>query len=156
MQIEIEHKYLVLKDLWLLVDKPDGIRIKQGYLLDHPQKTIRVRLKGDQGFITIKGPMQGASRAEFEYPIPSSDAEILISSLAISTVEKIRYLIHFAGKKWEVDEFVGKNKGLVLAEIELNDPEEKYQIPPWAGENVTQDPRYYNSYLAKTPYTSWI
>ncbi len=155
MKFEIEHKYLVLKDLWHSSKKPEGILIKQGYLLDHPEKIIRVRVKRDQGFLTIKGPTVKATRLEYEYPIPVADAEELLQSFVGHCIEKIRFNIIFAGKLWEIDEFLGDNEGLLLAEIELKSEAETYEKPPWIGEEVTEDPRYYNSCLAKNPLKSW-
>ena len=155
MKYEIEHKYLVLKDLWHSVNKPEGILIKQGYLLDHPEKVIRVRVKKEEGFLTIKGPTINASRLEYEYPIPAPDAVELLESFTDHYIEKIRYTLVFAGNLWEIDEFMGDNEGLMLAEIELNMPDAAYEKPPWLGENVTEDPRYYNSNLSSKPFKTW-
>jgi adenylate cyclase len=155
MSVEIEHKYLVLNEPWDAIAKPEGFRIKQGYILNQPGKTIRLRVKGDEGFITIKGPAVEASRLEYEYPIPVTDALELLGTFAGQCIEKIRYNIIYKGNRWEVDEFLGDNEGLLLAEIELKNADEVYQKPPWAGENVTRDPRYYNSYLAVKPFKTW-
>ena len=155
MKFEIERKYLVRKDIWNSIKKPEGIRIKQGYLVDHPEKTVRIRVRGNQGFLTIKGPTAEASRLEYEYPIPAVDAEELLQSFTDKHIEKIRYIINFAGSLWEIDEFLGDNEGLLLAEIELKNKGEKYEKPPWLGEEVTEDRRYYNSYLVKHPYKTW-
>jgi adenylate cyclase len=155
MKFEIEHKYLVRKNLWEAEKKPEGILIKQGYILDHAEKVIRVRVMGDLGFITIKGPSAGAKRLEYEYPIPEKDALELLEFFTGNWVEKKRYQIVFAGNLWEIDEFTGDNEGLLLAEIELKNPDDMYENPPWVGEDVTNDPRYYNSYLAKKSFKTW-
>ena len=155
MPQEIEHKYLVRKDLWYAVHKPTGMRILQGYLLADPAKTIRIRIAGTNGFLTIKGPSRNASRAEYEYPIPISEAEELMQLCMTPPIEKIRYKIEYSGKNWDVDEFFGENEGLILAEIELAFESETYKKPTWVGEEVTHDPRYYNSYLAVNPVSTW-
>ena len=155
MPIEIEHKYLVRKDLWYAIQKPAGTEIRQGYLLSDEGKTIRVRIAGTKAYLTIKGPSVDASRAEFEYEIPVKEAEELLRLFAGNVIEKIRYTIGLLGKTWEVDEFFGKNEGLILAEIELQSPEEIYKKPAWLGDDVTNDPRYYNAYLAEHPFNDW-
>jgi CYTH domain-containing protein len=153
--LEIEHKYLVRKDLWYAVHKPAGVNIRQGYLVTDPEKNIRIRTTGTAAFLTIKGPSKNASRAEYEYPIPPGEAAELLLLCRVPVIEKVRYRIEYAGKTWEVDEFFGENEGLILAEIELKFEEEKYDIPAWVGEEVTSDPRYYNAYLALHPYSGW-
>jgi adenylate cyclase len=153
--LEIEHKYLVRKDLWYAVNKPTGVNIRQGYLQTDPGKTIRIRTTGTDAFLTIKGPSSNATRAEYEYPIPPGEADELLQLCTAPVIEKIRYRMEYAGKTWEVDEFFGENEGLILAEIELTFTEEKYDIPAWVGEEVTSDPRYYNAYLARNPYSKW-
>jgi adenylate cyclase len=155
MKLETEHKFLVVKTAWETFEKPHGLRILQGYLSDSSHPSIRVRIMGNHGFITIKGRSEGASRTEYEYEIPHGDAEELLHLFSKTSVEKIRYRISFAGKVWDVDEFLGDNNGLLMAEIELEDENEPYELPPWAGKEVTGDPRYYNSYLVKNPYTTW-
>jgi adenylate cyclase len=152
---EIEHKYLVRKDLWYAVQKPEGVDIRQGYLLTDPDKTIRIRISGKDGFLTIKGASENASRAEYEYSIPLAEAEELLQLCTSHVIEKVRYRMEHAGKIWEVDEFFGENEGLILAEIELRFTEEKYEKPAWVGEEVTSDPRYYNAYLAQQPFLGW-
>jgi CYTH domain-containing protein len=152
---EIEHKYLVRKDLWYAIQKPAGTDIRQGYLVADAEKTVRVRTAGSQAFLTIKGPSKDASRSEFEYSIPPEEAEELLRLCMISLIEKVRYRVEFAGKTWEVDEFFGENEGLILAEIELISADEMYERPAWVGEEVTSDHRYYNSYLALHPVSGW-
>ena len=155
MGVEIEHKFLVRKDLWYAIQKPAGVEILQGYLLTGPKKTIRVRIAGSQAFLTIKGPSLKASRAEYEYPIPFSEATELMQICIQPVIEKVRYRIEHAGKTWEVDEFYGENDGLIIAEIELKSINESYDKPAWVGEEVTEDPRYYNAYLAEHPFLTW-
>ena len=155
MNQEIEHKYLVRKDLWFAVHKPNGVNIRQGYLQTDPEKTIRIRTTGTTAFLTIKGPSKNATRSEFEYPIPPDEAEELLKLCTLPVIEKVRYRMEVAGKIWEVDEFFGANDGLILAEIELRSPDETYEKPAWIGEEVTQDHRYHNSCLADHPFSSW-
>ena len=152
MGVEIERKFLVDHEKWKKLKKPAGTHYHQGYLLDDLNCTIRVRLAGTVGFITIKGSNSGISRKEFEYKIPAAEASELIASMARSSVEKIRYKIKFAGKLWEIDEFLGDNEGLIMAEIELKEEEEKFDKPSWIGVEVSDDDRYYNSNLAKNPF----
>ncbi len=155
MATEIEHKYLINKELWKLIVPESSVEVKQGYLLTDPNKTIRVRTKGDKGFITIKGKNIGASRTEFEYEIPVSDAIDLINGFSSNIIEKTRHYITYENKLWEVDKFKGLNAGLIVAEIELANENEKYSIPNWVGENVTEDQRFANSNLSIKPFTTW-
>lgn len=155
MAIEIEHKYLVNAALWREVLPEKSERIQQGYLLTDPNKTIRVRIKGTKGFITIKGKSKGASRTEFEYEIPLSDAEQLLQQFATQVIDKTRHYITVENKLWEVDVFGGKNEGLLVAEIELQAEDEQYAVPTWVTENVTADQRYANSNLSIKPFTEW-
>lgn len=145
--MEIERKFLVKEQLWQGIEKPSPSRIVQAYLVNSAEKTVRIRIKGTQGFITIKGPTQGISRAEFEYEIPLKDADELISTFAEKVIEKFRYEISFKNHLWEVDVFKGKLEGLYLAEIELNSEDEHFELPDWVGEEVSTDPNYYNSNL---------
>jgi adenylate cyclase len=155
MGTEIERKFLVDHKKWDRLNKPAGTHYRQGYLTDEKKLTLRVRLAGAKGFITIKGESAGISRKEYEYEIPATEATELLSAFAISQVEKIRHNINFAGKLWEVDVFSGENEGLIMAEIELGDEYETFEKPGWVTTEVSDDPRYYNSYLAKTPYKLW-
>lgn len=154
MATEIERKFL-LRDTGFLQNL-SGERICQGYLSDAIDATVRVRLIGDQGFLTIKGRSQGISRREFEYPIPAPDAEQLLAMCGASRIDKIRYRIPHAGHLWEVDVFSGANQGLVLAEIELASEDEAFARPDWLGEEVSHDPRYFNSQLSRQPFSSWL
>ena len=155
MATEIEHKYLVKADLWQEVTPHASVEVKQAYLVTDPDKTIRVRTMGDQAFITIKGKASGASRAEYEYEIPLQDAHELIHKFSSNLIEKVRHYVLHDTKTWEVDEFRGLNKGLVVAEIELATEEETYALPAWIDKNVTHDHRDANSNLVSDPYINW-
>jgi len=152
---EIEHKYLVNADIWKKIKPDKSIEIKQAYLNTDPTKTIRIRTAGQKGFITIKGKTVNASRPEYEYEIPYADAVDLINNFCTETIDKIRHYVSFNGKVWEVDEFKGLNRGLVVAEIELKTETEEYAKPDWVGLDVSKDVRYANSSLSKKPFTSW-
>ncbi|GAA3980809.1 CYTH domain-containing protein [Mucilaginibacter dorajii] len=155
MGVEIERKFLVDHEQWSQTPKPIGTYFRQGYILSEENKTIRIRVTPDEGFITIKGSTQGISRLEFEYKIPAIDAEEMLNNFAISELEKRRYCVEIAGKVWEVDEFLGANKGLLVAEIELESEDEKFILPEWITTEVTGDERYYNSKLAVHPFKEW-
>jgi adenylate cyclase len=154
LAIEIERKYFVKSDQW----KSLGERkfYKQGYLLIDKSKTIRVRTIDDQGFLTLKGASIGISRKEFEYEIPVEDANFMLTSLCEKPViEKYRTKIEWCDLIWEVDEFIGENDGLVIAEVELKEENQKIDLPDWVGEEVSGNPRYNNSYLVKHPFRTW-
>ena len=153
MAIEIERKYLVKGEGWR--ELADPVQYTQGYLLADERRTVRVRIAGKSGFLTIKGKSEGMSRKEFEYTIPLEDAQEIMQLSGIPIIEKKRSRIEWEGKIWEVDEFEGKNTGLILAEIELKAKDEYFSIPPWIGEEVTGDLRYFNSYLSQNPYMEW-
>jgi CYTH domain-containing protein len=153
MAIEIERKFL-LRDTGFL-ENLSGERICQGYLSDAVDATVRVRLIGEQGFLTIKGRSQGISRSEFEYPIPAADAEQLLLLCGAGRIDKIRYHITHGGHLWEVDVFSGANQGLVIAEIELASEQEAFARPDWLGEEVSHNPRYFNSQLSRHPFSTW-
>lgn len=154
MAQEIERKFLVGNDSWRA--GASGIRFRQGYLSTDPQRTVRVRLEGDRGMLTIKGLSRGLSRAEFEYPIPAAEAAILLDTLCLRPlIEKTRYRVEHGGHLWEIDEFSGDNAGLVLAEVELSSEDEQVELPPWAGPEVSTDPRYYNANLVLHPFSRW-
>lgn len=153
MAIEIERKFLVLNPDFL--KGRQGTEYKQGYL-NREGATVRVRIAGENAFLTIKGKSDGISRLEYEYAIPRTEANEMLANLcALPPIEKTRYLIDFAGKCWEVDVFHGANKGLIVAEIELNDVDEHFEKPDWLGEEVSHDPRYFNSQLASNPFCTW-
>ena len=152
MAQEIERKFLVAGDFKAEVSK--STRIIQGYLSSVPERTVRVRVKGDKGFITIKGigSESGASRFEWEKEIPVSDALELMKLCEPGVIDKTRYLVDVGEHIYEVDEFHGENEGLTVAEIELSSEEEEFVKPEWLGEEVTGDVKYYNSMLMKHPY----
>ncbi|HEY9640877.1 MAG TPA: CYTH domain-containing protein [Coleofasciculaceae cyanobacterium] len=153
MAIEIERKFLVKGNDWRIVT---GTVYRQGYIVSGNGRTVRVRLAGDQGYLTIKGGARGISRSEYEYLIPVSDAIEMLDSLCDRPqIEKTRYKIPYEGLIWEVDEFAGENQGLILAEVELTSPDQPITLPPWIGQEVSRDFRYFNSNLAKFPYSHW-
>jgi adenylate cyclase len=154
--IEIERKFLVSSDAF----KNDALRknhIAQGYLNSAPERTVRVRIKGDTGYLTIKGKSNesGLSRFEWEKEIPLAEAKALLLLCEKGIIEKIRYEVQVGKHLFEVDEFFGENEGLLLAEVELQSESEFFEKPNWLGNEVTQDQRYYNSYISKRPFTSW-
>src|SRR5688572_15500046 len=155
MGLEIERKFLVDKTLWQQVKPEKSVLMKQAYLSVDPAKTIRIRIAGDTGFITIKGMTQGISRQEFEYEIPVSDANKLIDNFTSEAIEKIRHYVTFESKLWEVDEFKSLNEGLMVAEIELNSENETFEKPEWVLNDVTSDQKYANSSLSQNPYKNW-
>lgn len=155
MGIEIERKFLVVDDSWR-DDVTSSARIVQGYLAQTDTATVRVRVKADQGFLTIKGRSVGITRREYEYPIPVADALAMIGDLAQAPViDKVRHLVPVGSQVWEVDVFAAANAPLVLAEVELASADEDVQAPPWLGDEVSEDPRYFNVSLARQPYSTW-
>jgi len=151
---EIERKFLVKNRTW--EDEAQGKYYHQGYLSSERERVVRVRIAGDDAFLTIKGINKGAIRDEFEYPLPQEDASYMLKNLCEQpTIEKYRYRIPFEDHVWEVDKFLGENTGLVIAEVELKSEEERVTLPDWIGEEVTGDPRYYNSNLVKLPFRKW-
>ena len=154
MASETEHKYLVDTALWR--PRGPGMLYQQGYLSSVMERVVRVRLAGDQGFLTIKGMTTGITRLEFEYPIPREDAAVLLDRLCERPlIEKTRHREVFAGRTWEIDVFHGENDGLVLAEVEVASPADTIALPPWARAEVSNDPRYYNNNLVAHPYKTW-
>jgi adenylate cyclase len=154
MGVEIERKFLPCSDGWRTLGQP--VLLRQGYLSSDPARVVRVRIEGDLGWLTIKGPSVGASRGEWEYPIPVQDASELLDGLCQQPIiEKYRRRIAWGGMVWEVDEFLGANAGLVVAEIELRSEDQAFAKPDWAGIEVTGDARYYNSSLIAHPFSSW-
>ena len=155
MALEIERKYLV--DLEKLGTLENGTRIKQGYLSTNKDAVVRVRVKNDKAYLTIKGPNNGISRLEFEYEIPFDEANEMLGNLCKKPlIDKTRYIIKHDIHIWEIDVFYGDNEGLVVAEVELKDENEKINLPSWIKEEVTSDNRYFNSNLMKYPYKDWI
>lgn len=152
---EIERKYLITGEFKSKAIK--SLKIKQGYLSSIPERTVRVRIQDNQGFLTIKGSNKknSISRFEWEKEITKEEANELIQLCEVGIIDKIRYIVPFGDKIIEVDEFYGENEGLILAEIELDDENENIEKPNWLGKEVTDDPRYYNSMLMKNPYKNW-
>ena len=154
MGIEIERKFLLKSDRWRSLG--DRIFYQQGYLLIDKSRTVRIRTIKEKGFVTIKGAATGYSRSEFEYEIPIEDAKLILNILCEKPlIEKYRTKIEINEITWEVDEFVGENDGLVIAEVELKDENQIIVLPDWIGEEVSGNPIYNNSYLVKNPYKTW-
>lgn len=151
---EIERKFLLADESWRGLGS--GTEFRQGYLSTDPDRNVRVRTKGDRAFLTIKGRTEGITRLEFEYEIPTDDANRLLDSLCERPlIEKTRFKVELGGLVWEIDEFRGENEGLVVAEVELESEEQAFERPPWLGDEVSHDPRYLNSNLVRRPYTTW-
>ncbi|MCC5861544.1 MAG: CYTH domain-containing protein [Gammaproteobacteria bacterium] len=153
MGTEIERKFLLQGEAWR--EGASGLDYRQGYLSTDKQRTVRVRVVGARAMLTIKGMTHGIRRVEFEYPIPQDDAEQLLALCHRPLIEKTRYRVEHAGLVWEIDEFHGENAGLLVAEVELEDESQAIQLPAWVGEEVSDDPRYFNSNLARHPYSEW-
>lgn len=153
MAQEIERKFLVIGDAW---HSEDGTLIRQGYMHNDVNGTVRVRTKGEHAYLTIKGGLIGITRTEFEYEIPLADANQMLDQLCQGPlIEKIRHEVHMDEFTWEIDEFLGVNAGLVVAEIELEDENQEFPRPDWLGEEVSQDARYLNANLVKKPFSQW-
>lgn len=155
MGIEVERKFLVVGDLWR-ADVTSSTRIVQGYVARTESATVRVRVKGERGFLTIKGASVGISRSEFEYEVPMADALAMLDEMAQGPViDKVRHLVPVGEHVWEVDVFSAANAPLVMAEVELSAADQDFVRPQWAGREVSDDPRYFNVNLAQTPYSTW-
>jgi adenylate cyclase len=153
---EIERKFLIDQQKWDSLTKPEGKLFRQGYLLTDKDKTIRVRATETKGFLTIKGQTIGATRMEYEYKIPVGEAIELLNNFSLSELSKTRYEIPSSGKLWEVDVFLGDNKGLIVAEIELESENETFDLPDWVTTEVTEEEKYYNSNLTVKPFKDWV
>ena len=153
MAVEIERKFLVKSDAWRV--GAVGTVLKQGYLTQDADRTVRIRVAGEQGFVTIKGRRGGLARDEFEYEIPLADAEALLGLCLRPLIEKVRHIVWHAENRWEVDEFSGDNEGLIVAELELPAEDAVFERPEWLGDEVSDDARYFNSRLAQHPYSNW-
>ena len=154
MGTEIERKYLVKGSQWK--NLAQGVLYRQGYIATVGKATVRVRVIGDRGYLTIKGENSGTVRSEFEYPIPVEDAEEMLNGLCDSPlIEKFRYIIPYDNLLWEVDEFLGDNAGLIIAEVELKNEHQIITLPDWIDKQVTA-PKYFNSNLVKHPYKQWL
>ncbi|MGE4490419.1 MAG: CYTH domain-containing protein [Kiritimatiellales bacterium] len=153
MKQEIERKFIVVSNEWrTAVGK--GMPCRQGYFsTEKDGATVRIRRIGEQAWLTVKGPSQGISRPEFEYPVPLADADYMLEHLCRDRiVSKIRYTLEINGLLWEIDEFGGKNEGLILAEVELENENQTVSLPSWVGEEVSEDTKYKNVFLASFPY----
>lgn len=154
MAVEIERKFLVCNDAWRT--QGESVLLRQGYLSSNPDRVVRVRIEGNTASMTIKGRTSGATRGEWEYTIPVADAQALLEGLCERPlIEKRRTRIVHKGMMWEVDEFLGENAGLIVAEIELESEDQVFSKPDWVKEEVTRDPRYFNANLIRHPYTTW-
>ena len=150
---ETERKFLVKGNSWR---QAKSATYRQGYLTTNPERTVRVRTAANQGYLTIKGISQGATRLEYEYEIPAQEADEMLDRLCEKPlIEKNRYKLEYGGLIWEIDEFLGENEGLVLAEVELDSEEQAIEKPAWLGQEVTGDPRYFNANLVKYPFREW-
>jgi adenylate cyclase len=154
MATEIERKFLVIGDLWRC-DVTETQPIAQGYLNRDKERTVRIRINGEKAFMTVKGKSVGATRREWEHPIPVVDAKAMLALCDGPIISKVRRIVAHEGMTWEVDEFLGDNAGLIVAEIELETEEQQFSSPAWLGEEVTHDPRYFNSNLSTLPFRSW-
>ena len=155
---EIEKKFLVDSSIWknsTFRKEAKQYPIKQGYLCTLPNRTVRIRLKGEKAFLTIKGAMKDLVRSEFEYSVPIDDAQQMLATMTDSLIEKTRFVFAFKGYIWEVDEFEGVQAPLIIAEVELGSNEETPVLPSFIREEVSMDMRYTNSQLSKNPYSSW-
>ncbi|MBO1436949.1 CYTH domain-containing protein [Meiothermus sp. CFH 77666] len=154
MGTETERKFLTRSLSWK--QGAVGVTYRQGYLCREEARTVRVRIAGDKAYLTIKGQTQGMTRLEYEYPLPLADAQELLEQLCLRPlIEKTRYRTWYRGQVWEVDEFAGENQGLVVAEVELESPDQPLELPDWVGEEVTHDPRYLNANLVEHPFSRW-
>ena len=154
MGVEIERKFLLQGDAWRGLGQ--AVLLRQGYLSSARERVVRVRIEGEQAMLTIKGANVGATRGEWEYPIPLADAvELLDGVCEQPLIEKVRHRIEHAGMVWEVDEFLGANAGLVVAEIELASEDQPFEKPEWIGAEVSGDARYYNANLIRHPFSQW-
>ncbi len=155
MPIEIERKFLISSDEWRH-NADDGIQITQGYMGGNDKSSVRIRINGDTANINIKSKTIGAQRSEYEYAIPLDEANEMLTALCDRPyIDKTRYHVNHQGHVWEVDVFAGENEGLVVAELELIAIDETFALPSWVGEEVTEDPRYYNICLVTHPYKNW-
>lgn len=153
--MEIERKFLVNAEKWNEVQKPEPQLFRQGYFTTSPGKSIRIRNSSHQSFLTIKSALSGVVRHEFEYEIPNEDAVQLLDNFCDARLEKYRYVIPFKNKIWEVDCFLKENSGLIIAEIELEGPEENVELPDWIDKEVTAELKYYNENLVQLPFKKW-
>lgn len=155
MGAEIERKFLLIDESWRHAVERSTV-YRQGYLSDRDDVTVRIRIAAESAWITVKGPSDGIARAEFEYDIPVADAGVMLSTLCRPPlIEKTRHIVTHAGFTWEIDEFAGDNVGLVVAEVELSDADQQFELPDWAGKDVSSLTRYFNAALVERPFATW-
>jgi adenylate cyclase len=155
MPVEVERKFLVRNDSW---KRPSlsGTPFRQGYPFAEKHRSVRIRIEGNAAFLTLKSPLSGISRREYQYEVPLKDAEEILEAFCdLPAVEKIRYRIEHGGHSWEIDEFQGDNEGLVIAEVNLQSEDEPFDLPGWAGTEVTKDEKYLNASLYLKPFRTW-
>jgi adenylate cyclase len=154
MSTETERKFLVTNEDWRIGVSSDYFQ--QAYITTGPPASVRIRITNDTAILNIKQSTLDITRAEYEYQIPLTEAQEILNTLTTGhTIEKNRYTIQHQGLNWEIDEFLGQNKGLIIAELELDSEDQTFENPPWLGQEVSQDPRYFNTYLSQKPYTTW-
>jgi adenylate cyclase len=153
--LEIERKFLIVSDAWRGQVEGSPKRLSQGYLCSDAAKSVRVRIAGDRATLTVKGSREGISRLELQYDIPVLDAEFMLALCERPLIDKTRYIVRHDGMKWEVDIFHAENDGLMVAEVELEREDQPVSLPEWVGQEVSLEARYYNSCLARAPYSTW-
>jgi CYTH domain-containing protein len=153
--LEIERKFLIVSDAWRGQVEGAPKRLSQGYLCSDAAKSVRVRIAGDRATLTVKGSREGISRLELQYDIPVRDAEFMLALCERPLIDKTRYIVRHDGMKWEVDIFHAENDGLMVAEVELEREDQPVNLPEWVGQEVSHEARYYNSCLARVPYSTW-
>lgn len=155
MALEIERKFLVVDDAWRS-EVVRSLEMRQGYLTQEAGRaSVRVRLEGDEARLNIKAAVVGSARAEYDYAIPLAEGREILDTLCVGRLEKIRHYVRRDGVTWEIDEFLGDNAGLIVAEVELESTDQVFVRPPWLGRELTDDRRYYNHHLALHPYRTW-
>ena len=155
MGTEIERKFLIVSEAWR-TDAMDSVKMTQGYIAETEFCSIRIRIAGERAWLNIKEMKLGMRRGEFEYPVPAEEGQDMLRRFCVGgLIEKIRHQVRHGDHVWEIDEFAGSNLGLILAEVELSSVDERIDLPPWVGEEVTDDSRYYNIKLAQFPYLEW-
>lgn len=155
MGVEIERKFLIVSEAWR-AEASSKIFYRQGYLNSQKERVVRVRVKENTGYLTIKGQNEGAKRLEFEYEIPFEEAMQMLDKLCERPfIEKYRYTVDYGGLLWEIDEFLGENEGLIVAEVELSSEDQAIEQPHWVGADISLDPKYFNAQLIKKPYKTW-
>lgn len=155
MGTEIERKFLTVSEAWR-IDAMDSVKMTQGYIAETEFCSIRIRIAGERAWLNIKEMKLGMRRGEFEYPVPAEEGQDMLRRFCVGgLIEKVRHQVRHGDHVWEIDEFAGSNLGLILAEVELSSVDERIDLPPWVGEEVTDDSRYYNIKLAQFPYLEW-